>query len=500
MKAHTKWPLERWPFAALVLGGICVAFGQGRWPIPLAAWLAPILLIAWFRATPLWLAFVGLTLVHGAAWEIAYMGMVKMPLFARLPMFAGLSFGIALFYFADRVVAARRSEFLTTLVLPCGLVLFDWLNGHFSPSGSWGSIAYTFTNENGLAQVASLVGWTGITFLVGWVATVTHWVSRRGLQDRRALRAAALCAGALLAALAYGGLRVWQEPAQATVRVATIVGPSTFFDGDGFCDEVWAYTRGVDLPAPKVALAQQVMRRALARHLELAERELAAGARVVLFPEANPSITKQEEPEFVERAGALAAKYDAYVGLGPFVFRPRERLPAENKFVLLGPDGEIVWDYLKAKLVPGSSHVVGDGVLPDVETEVGRLSCAICFDMDFPALLAQAGGADIVLAPSNDWTEVRTLHARMARMRAIEQGFNLVRPTKDGFTLVTDARGRTIVQQDTDRPGEHVVIAEVPRVGTTTVYSLIGDTFAWLCIAGLAALLLWSWRRHPATT
>ena len=59
---------------------------------------------------------------------------------------------------------------------------------------------------------------------------------------------------------------------------------------------------------------------------------------------------------------------------------------------------------------------------------------------------------------SNDWTEVRAMHARMAVMRAVEQGFAMVRPTKDGFSLVTDAFGSTIARQDTDAPGEHVLV------------------------------------------
>ena len=148
-------------------------------------------------------------------------------------------------------------------------------------------------------------------------------------------------------------------------------------------------------------------------------------------------------------------------------------------------------DYLKAKLVPGSSHVVGDGTLPDVETSFGRLSSAICFDMDFPCLLSQAGrnGADILLAPSNDWTAVRAIHARMATVRAVEQGFNLVRPTKDGYSFSTDALGRTLAWQNTDRPGDHVLIANVPTSGVSTLYAAIGDVFSWLCIAGFLGLM-----------
>lgn len=474
----------------LLLGGVCVAFGQGRWPLALAAWLAPVLLIRFSRAAPVWFGVIGLTVVHAAGWEVAYLGMVKMPTAARWGLFLGLSLAMALVYQADRWVSTRNAGAWTTLVFPCGWVAFEYLNGRFSPSGSWASIAYTFAEHPVLVQVTSLVGWTGITFLVGWVASVINHAWSRGAAEEFPTRITAACAIAIAAALLFGGARLWATPASDTVRIANIVGPSPFMAGDEFQRNVWAYTRGLDLPETEVAAAQGQIQRTIDRYLALAAREIENGALVVLFPEANCALTSNEAPAFVESARSLANRHDAYVGLSLFVFRPDAGLPAENRFVLLGPDGETVLDYLKAKLVPGSTHVVGDGTLPIVETAFGTISCAICFDMDFPVLLQQAAAADIVFAPSNDWTEVRAIHARMAMMRAVEQGFTMVRPTKDGYALVTDALGRTVAWQDTDRPGEHVLVTEAPVDGVRTLYSVIGDTFSWACMLMFVAFLV----------
>ncbi len=96
---------------------------------------------------------------------------------------------------------------------------------------------------------------------------------------------------------------------------------------------------------------------------------------------------------------------------------------------------------------------------------------------------------DILFAPSNDWAEVKATHASMAIMRAIEQGFTLVRPKTDGFSLVTDPLGRTVAWQDTDQPGEHALVANVPTDGVLTMYSVIGDLFSWACIAVFLASL-----------
>ena len=191
-----QWERGTWrmKLALLLLGAICFAFGQGRWPIPAAAWIAPILLIAYVRSVRVWVGILGFTLAHTVAWEIAYLGMVKMPMFARWGLFAGLSLILSLVFLADRWAARRSRSFWMTLVFPCGWVAFEYLIGRFSPNGSWGSLAYTFADQPSLVQITSVVGWTGLTFLVGWVATVTLWVLREASSGRTVWRQAAVCA------------------------------------------------------------------------------------------------------------------------------------------------------------------------------------------------------------------------------------------------------------------------------------------------------------------
>jgi apolipoprotein N-acyltransferase len=38
---------------------------------------------------------------------------------------------------------------------------------------------------------------------------------------------------------------------------------------------------------------------------------------------------------------------------------------------------------------------------------------------------------------------------------------------------------------------ERVIVTQVPTQGVFTLYSVIGDSFAWLCIAGIVALIAW---------
>jgi apolipoprotein N-acyltransferase len=153
--------------------------------------------------------------------------------------------------------------------------------------------------------------------------------------------------------------------------------------------------------------------------------------------------------------------------------------------------------------VPGSETAISatdDGHIKSAATPHGRLGAAICFDMDFPKLLQEAGrqGVDVLLAPSNDWKEIDPWHSHMARLRAVEQGFNMVRHVSGGLSLATDYHGRVLASMDHYTAEDRVMIAQVPTQGVTTLYARVGDLFAWVCLLGLLASGGWVWRRRPA--
>jgi len=124
----------------------------------------------------------------------------------------------------------------------------------------------------------------------------------------------------------------------------------------------------------------------------------------------------------------------------------------------------------------------------------------ICFDGDFPQLLAQAGAlrADIMLDPAKDWRAIDPLHTRMASFRAIEQGFNLIRQTSQGRSAAYDYQGRLLASMDHFHTADYAMVSQIPTRGVRTIYSLLGDWFAWACIAALVMLtILAVWRKQP---
>ncbi len=100
-----------------------------------------------------------------------------------------------------------------------------------------------------------------------------------------------------------------------------------------------------------------------------------------------------------------------------------------------------------------------------------------------------------MFVPSGDWEAITPLHAKMAVFRAVEQGVPLLRPANHGLSVATDYQGRLLASMNHFTTEDRVLIAFIPIKGSRTVYSMIGDTFAWICVFGALGLSLLLWLR-----
>jgi apolipoprotein N-acyltransferase len=233
-------------------------------------------------------------------------------------------------------------------------------------------------------------------------------------------------------------------------------------------------------------------------YLRRARQAAEAGARLISWPETAVPVPREDTTAFLDRAQALAADHDVYLAMAVNAFpRPDADRPMQNKVVWIGPDGHRRAEGLKTHLVPGEPGQSGSGMLPFVSAPAGTWSSAVCFDLDFPSLIRQAGrnGVDLFVAPSNDWSAIAERHAHMARIRAIENGMSLLRPASNGVTLATGPLGRTRARASHVAAEEHVQMAHLPADGNATVYSVLGDAFAWICGLGLLLLILGAYTR-----
>ena len=85
----------------------------------------------------------------------------------------------------------------------------------------------------------------------------------------------------------------------------------------------------------------------------------------------------------------------------------------------------------------------------------------------------------------------------MALLRAVEQGFSLVRPANHGLNVVTDYQGRVLGRLDHYATSDRRLSAAVPERGVTTVYQRTGDALPWFSL-GLTVFFLALLLRHYA--
>lgn len=491
--------LAYWGMLAFLL----LLCANGRNTIAVAAWLAPIFLLRFVRSKSPRLGLSVAWLVLSGAFIFQFRGMVPLPPVWYLVLAVVYGLVETVPFALDRIAANRIGGFTSTLVLPCGWVLTEYLVATLTPYGSWGAAAYSQHENLTLLQILSITGLYGVSFLIAWFAAICNWAWERRFEWQEIRRGAVWTAAVAVAVCFYGGARLGLTPPDdPTVRIASLTRPDIeLIPSPEISERIFSGTQTADD-------TDQVRRRGNSINNDLlsrSEREAIAGARIVIWGEANAFVWKDDEDLLIQRGIELARDREIYLGMGLGTWNSESSSPLENKIVLITPNGEVAWESYKAIPVPGSEAAMSardDGRIRMIESPYGRLSSAICFDMDFPGLLKQAGKlhTDVMLVPSNDWKEIDPWHSEMARFRAIEQGFNLVRHTSGGLSIATDYQGRVLSRMDHYTTADRVMISEVPTRGVNTVYSRIGDLFSWVCIATLLGLLGLAWWRPTVST
>jgi apolipoprotein N-acyltransferase len=503
--AERSRPADRWSWAWLAVGAVLLPVTSLQTLLPVAAWLAPVFLLRFVRTQRARVGLPVLALVMSLTASVALRGGF-FPVadgVGYVVFVAGLGLAGAVPYALDRLLVPRSRGVARVLVFPAAVTTAELLGTFGNPFGTAGSTAYSQYASLPLLQLVSVTGIWGLTFLVSWLAPVVNEVWERGPGDRAVRAAAALFVAAVCAALVFGGVRLaFGAPDGGTVRVAAIA-PNRELSTLAFSAPRLRPGTAGERAAARDRHFTPVLDDLFAR----SEREAEAGARILAWSEAAALVLEEDREAMIARAAELARREQVYLQVSMIVLlrdagRGEPAPVDENHAVLLDPRGEVAWDYLKSKPTPGDGHDAGPGVVPNLDTPYGRLATVICQDDFFPALLRQAGRADvdILLLPSSDWTSVAAWHAQQAPFRAAENGMALVRPTRQGISLATDAQGRLVGHKaDHLVAGDQTLVTSVPTRGADTLYVTIGDAFGYAAALGLAVLagLAWRGRRRP---
>jgi apolipoprotein N-acyltransferase len=454
--------------------------------VPAFAFLGPMLLLAVMRAVPVKRALLGgaggMLVVAAVQWG----GVVPLP--QPWTTFAAALLGPVLLipYAIDRLLADRLGTWPLLLVFPTAQVTLEWLIYQVSLFASFGALAYTQAGWPLLLQLASVTGLWGISFLVALAGSAGAAL----LSEPRDWRPAGAFGGALGAALLFGGLRLAAAPdptLPTTVNAVRVAGLAA-----KPADLSLIYATKAGCGSDRCASARADARSKFDAMLRRTEAAARKGAQLVVWSEVAGTIFADEEAAALARLSALAKQQRITVVGGLWIIRPGVKL-WENKALLIGPDGRLLASYLKSRPVPGDLDVIGPGILPVVETALGRLALGICYDMDYPSLGRSADGAGLMLVPGSDWDAIDPLHPKMIALRAVENGYAVVRPSRQSRSVAFDAYGRLAGSADWQASAEPKVLAALSTQPVATFYHRSGDWFAFACVAALAGLALLGW-------
>jgi apolipoprotein N-acyltransferase len=471
---------------ALGLAGAGFYFGTGLAPSAWLIWLAPLPVLLLAPRVSAWAA----ALVAGGAWligegnEWTYLtGEVGITAArtGRLFVAAAVLFALATLLFRGLVLRGRWIA--ATLAVPVFWVGAEYLFSVLLPDGAFWSIAYTQADVHPLIQLASVTGYWGITFLILLVPGALAVMSLRGMTGPHRIRVGAAVAVLLVAVLGFGVVRLASAgPSGPTARVALVA-------------------QGGD--SDRIDVSTATGQALLAGYLAETRRATAAGASIVVLPEMVFRADSASLPGITGPFAALARETGATIVLGvgsvdSAVRRPDGAVTGYNTAQIFTADGAVTV-YRKQHLLVTEPYLAGDAMVFVPGTDAA-LGVVICKDLDFPTLARdyRRSGAQLMLVPAWDYDDDGWLHSRMAVVRGIENGIPVARSARMGELTISDAQGRMIANSRTGTTPFVATAAVLTVGGESTVYTLLGPWFAWLCLALLLGSLVRLFRRRPA--
>ncbi len=458
------------PVYFLAIGILTITAAHMTVSIDLAGWIASVPFLIYLRHTngikARLLFLAGLVI----AWSVCIVKIVSPPMpFLMVFLY---SVPISVFHLPGYFLWDRfKNHTWAILLFPAMMVIMEWIQYTFTPLASWGVAAYTQSHNLAFMQTVSLFGMAGLSFIIYWVnISIAEYISKK--KTTTLTFQWPLLAGLLL--IVFGALRYDLSKANGrdTIKVAAV----------GTDSEV----KGFPLPSKEV---NDKVKQGLFNRTALAAE---GGARLVVWNEASTFILPKEENVWKDSLSALSERLK--ISLVAAFIVPLSETPVryKNYYLFFDSTGKLLFTYNKHQPVPGEPALKGTEPLQVFDVSGVITGAVICYDYDFSYLAKGYGklNADLVADPSSDWRGIDPVHSRMAAFRAVEQGHSILRSTRFGLSAAITPYGEFSSQMSSYDNNDKLMMANLPSKRVTTLYSLIGDVFVYLCICFIAFFVL----------
>lgn len=443
--------------AAALMSAIGFYFSVGLGDQWWLAWLAPVPVL-WFAfgETKPWPIFfagfaaMALGLLH---YLHAYAGSLPTPVLILVICGPALTFAVS------AVAAARVHRSLgdvpAMFAFAALWTMFDLFTSFDQGGGSVSTPAAAEVGAPMLMQSAALVGFLGVTFLMGAVAAGLALTLRTRNPVPAGIAVALFAVNA-----AYGYMRISQPPTGMS-RVALVESNDTV--GRFQKDNKDATFKAIDAYAAEIAKLKDT-------HVQL-----------IVLPENISRVAPAwRDAAQAKLAAVVPAGATLVAGFNTFVDGAQR-----NVSWAFTSGAQTPITYEKRRLIPVlESSVFTPGPGPRVLANGTGLE--ICKDMDFQAMIrddAVATKPVLLAVPAWDFDKDDWSHGRVALLRSVENGVPMARNARDGLLILNDRYGRIVAAKRTIGPFQ-TLIGDLPLDGHggNTLYDRIGDIFGWFCL------------------
>jgi len=488
-------PFNAWPVLFLtfpVMVWLIDGAGGGRMQgLPAAAMAGWWFGLGYFVPGLYWIGYAFLVDAPTFAWLMPF-AVLGLP--AYLALFPAFGFGLA------RLIWSKDGS--RVIALAASLTASEWLRGHVLTGFPWNAFGYALTNPLALAQVASLIGLWGLTFLSVAIFASPAVLIDGNSRGRRPWVAPVMALLVLIAMGIFGAVRLGLQPTTTVANVKLRI-----MQPDLQQDARFNY-----------AAKAEVMR----KYLTLSDR--ASGPQSTGVRDASILIWPESAfPFFLTREADAMAQIDDLLPKGTILITGSVRAPdlppgtritrAYNSIYAIDHDGSVLSIYDKLHLVTFGEFLpfqdwmerlgfvqltkVQGGFIPGTGRRTMEIPNApralplICYEAIFPDEVAARGDRPgwIINLTNDGWFGISTgpyQHLQKARLRAIEQGLPVVRAANTGISAVIDPMGRIVARLGLGVEG--VLDSSLPAAIAPTVYARSGDIPIAMLVA--AALIL----------
>ena len=453
------------PLWFLAIGVITMTLTHMTFSIEVMAWVSSVPFLIYLSLTKGWKSRLSFFLALVIAWSFVVTKIISDPI--PLALVFLYSIPIALFHLPGYLFWSKfKNQKYGLFLFPVIMIIIEWIQYTFTPLASWGVAAYTMHDNVSLIQTVSLFGLAGLSFLIYWVnVSIADIIIKR----KTAMATFQLPLIALFVLIVFGSIRydISKANGSDTVTVAA-VGTDSKAGG---------------LPLPTKEKTEQTKTALFKRTKTAAD----GGAKIIAWNEAAIFIMPEDEKEWINSIKELADKLNITLVASYVMPISTTPLKYENKYQFIDSSGNITHTYLKHQPVPGEPAVQGKSPLKVADMQGTKVGAAICYDYDFPYLAKGYGDleTDIVILPSSDWRGIDPVHTEMAAFRAVEQGHSVLRSTRFGLSAAITPNGEMVSQMSSFDENDKIMYAQLPTKGVTTLFSLIQDSFIYLCIGFL---------------